>query len=45
MNAAPNPAILELARILAREAVRQYLEEQAAAAPLPAAPATREAHE
>jgi hypothetical protein len=30
MNAAPQvgPAILELARILAREAVRRYIEEQ-----------------
>lgn len=30
MNAAPiSPAILEIARILAREAVRRYLDEQA----------------
>jgi len=36
MSAPLNPAILEIVRILAREAVRQYLEGQAK--PQPAAP-------
>lgn len=44
MNAAHqvSPAILELARILAREAVRQYIEQTASTQP--AAPEAEETH-